>query len=75
VFLRATVEQTLLGRDGQPREVADMVVFLLSSRASYITGAEIPVDGGHTSHGGTKSIVDKMFGPGARPPGSPATGA
>jgi 3alpha(or 20beta)-hydroxysteroid dehydrogenase len=60
VFLRATVEQTLLGRDGQPREVADMVVFLLSSRASYITGAEIPVDGGHTSHGGTKSIVDAL---------------
>src|SRR5215469_7783854 len=55
VFLRATVEQTLLGRDGQAAEVADMVVFLLSARASYITGAEIPVDGGHTAHGGTKS--------------------
>jgi 3alpha(or 20beta)-hydroxysteroid dehydrogenase len=60
VFLRATVEQTLLGRDGHPAEVADMVVFLLSARASYITGAEIPVDGGHTSHGGTKSIVDAL---------------
>jgi len=67
VFLRATVGQTLLGRDGQPEEVADMVVFLLSARASYITGAEIPVDGGHTSHGGTKSIVDEVF----RSPGRP----
>ena len=28
--------------------------------ASYITGAEIPVDGGHTSHGGTKPIVDAL---------------
>jgi 3alpha(or 20beta)-hydroxysteroid dehydrogenase len=60
VFLRATVQQTLLGRDGRPQEVADMVVFLLSARASYITGAEIAVDGGHTSHGGTKSIVDAL---------------
>jgi 3alpha(or 20beta)-hydroxysteroid dehydrogenase len=60
VFLRATVEQTLLGREGRAGEVAELVVFLLSARASYITGAEIPVDGGHTSHGGTKSIVDAL---------------
>jgi 3alpha(or 20beta)-hydroxysteroid dehydrogenase len=60
VFLRATVEQTLLGREGQPEEVARLVVFLLSDLASYITGAEIPVDGGHTSHGGTKPIVDAL---------------
>jgi 3alpha(or 20beta)-hydroxysteroid dehydrogenase len=60
VFLRATVEQTLLGREGRAEEVAELVVFLLSGRASYITGAEIPVDGGHTSHGGTKSIVDAL---------------
>jgi len=60
VFLTATVEQTLLGREGRSAEVAELVVFLLSARASYITGAEIPVDGGHTSHGGTKSIVDAL---------------
>ena len=28
--------------------------------ASYITGAEILVDGGHTAHGGTKPIVDAL---------------
>jgi 3alpha(or 20beta)-hydroxysteroid dehydrogenase len=60
VFLKVTVEQTLLEREGQPEEVANLVVFLLSDLASYITGTEIPVDGGHTSHGGTKPIVDAL---------------
>jgi 3alpha(or 20beta)-hydroxysteroid dehydrogenase len=60
VFVRSSIEQTLAGREGQPEEVADVVVFLLSARASYLNGAEIPVDGGHTSHGGAKSITDAL---------------
>ena len=35
-----------MGRIGDPDEVAEAVMFLLSDAASYLTGAEIAVDGG-----------------------------
>lgn len=38
-----------LGRNGQPRDVAEAILFLASDQASWITGAVLPVDGGVTA--------------------------
>jgi NAD(P)-dependent dehydrogenase (short-subunit alcohol dehydrogenase family) len=38
--------KTLLGRLGQPEEVADVALFLACSESSYVTGVDIVVDGG-----------------------------
>jgi NAD(P)-dependent dehydrogenase (short-subunit alcohol dehydrogenase family) len=48
--LDAMVRRTLLGRAGQPQDIAGPVVFLASSMAGYVTGAILPVDGGHTAN-------------------------
>ncbi len=48
-----------LGRYGTKAEIANMALFLASPLASYVTGAVIPVDGGHTV-AGTRGITRAM---------------
>ena len=45
-YLPTATAEIPLGRIGSPEEFANMVVFLASERASYVTGATIQVDGG-----------------------------
>lgn len=47
--------RTPMGRMAQPAEIADAIAFLASPRASYITGATLPVDGGWSAFGATES--------------------
>jgi 3alpha(or 20beta)-hydroxysteroid dehydrogenase len=55
-FRDANIAETPLGRTGIVDDIAPLVTFLISDEASFISGAEIPVDGGMTAHGGVKSI-------------------
>jgi NAD(P)-dependent dehydrogenase (short-subunit alcohol dehydrogenase family) len=42
-------EGTLMGRGAQAEEIAQVIAFLVSPAASYVTGATVPVDGGRTA--------------------------
>lgn len=59
-MIGAQLALTPLGRVGQPNEMAEVIAFLISDASSYISGAEIPVDGGATSSAGAKFMADEI---------------
>jgi 3alpha(or 20beta)-hydroxysteroid dehydrogenase len=47
--LQPMVDMTPMKRGAQPEEVAAAALFLASDEASYVTGAELAVDGGYSA--------------------------
>jgi 3alpha(or 20beta)-hydroxysteroid dehydrogenase len=61
-FKERSIAEIPIGRLGTVEDIAPLVVFLMSDESTYITGAEISVDGGEQSHGGTKIYSDLARG-------------
>jgi 3alpha(or 20beta)-hydroxysteroid dehydrogenase len=49
-----------LARPATTADVAAIVLFLLSDESSYLSGLEVPVDGGQMAHGGMKVLSDAV---------------
>jgi meso-butanediol dehydrogenase / (S,S)-butanediol dehydrogenase / diacetyl reductase len=49
-FISGIRQQILVPRLGEPRDIANGVVYLASDESSYVTGALLPIDGGYSSH-------------------------
>jgi NAD(P)-dependent dehydrogenase (short-subunit alcohol dehydrogenase family) len=55
------VDGSPVGRVGEPEDVADVVVFLCSDLARFVTGQNLVIDGGLTLHGsGVDGILDRV---------------
>lgn len=58
IFRQANLKNSAIPRAGTVGDIVPVVLFLLSAQSAFITGAEIPVDGGQWAHGGAKYIYD-----------------
>jgi NAD(P)-dependent dehydrogenase (short-subunit alcohol dehydrogenase family) len=47
--LRITVGRQMIKRHAQPREIAEAILFLASDESSFMTGAAVPVEAGHSA--------------------------
>jgi 3alpha(or 20beta)-hydroxysteroid dehydrogenase len=59
-FYQANLDLTPLGRGGQPDEVAELMVFLMSDASRFINGADIPIDGGQVAGGISKFLSEAV---------------
>jgi 3alpha(or 20beta)-hydroxysteroid dehydrogenase len=59
-FREANIAEAPLGRAGTVDDIAPLVVFLMSNESSFISGIDIPIDGGFTGHGGARSLSDAV---------------
>ena len=59
-FIDAHLSLIPLGRTGTPADVAPVVTFLMSDEAAWISGVDIPIDGGALGHAGLRIISDAM---------------
>ncbi|MFB7575942.1 SDR family NAD(P)-dependent oxidoreductase [Streptomyces sp. NPDC056165] len=59
-FIDAHLSLIPLGRIGAPKDVAPVVAFLMSDESAWISGVDIPVDGGAIGHVGLRVISDAM---------------
>lgn len=49
-YYRQLVSGNPIARQGEPREIADGVLYLVSDESSFTTGTELVIDGGYTAH-------------------------